>query len=1002
MYYFTDSDKAYWENKALQNQQMMQPPEEILGGSIPSISGGIDLSPEQIQQINAIREQQAQMPSPLSGDRSQNNFIQNAGQDLADIVTGATSLITHPVENVIKPLGNEAKSIYNTYQNEGALAAGSKAVNDTLDFLIANYGITMDDVYAAMRGDKKASEVINTALKNAKERPVMTALDAASLILPAGKLLKGTKGVSKAGAIAERSAKLSPAQKIANTLNINNAEIGGSANKFLDKSEKVKKANYSEAQKKEAIKAHLIGEERPDLPKELLKDVGESINSYDEMLTKSNKYAETLSKEDKFFIADAQTTQVKESEMLNKVAEPSEYIKQAAADGEKIAQDMVREWELSKTTRSFDEIKRERQPYYDLIKNEGFETLENLAKEGDLIAQDIIKNKAQFDKGYLKIVPMAEITDIDKSGMINREGRTFAGKASDRMYGTATVDQIYDTYFSSPEKWIHNKVVNDIERTAIGEIATKGTLGGVDLVTSKTKGVKYINPNSTSIESMVSKATDIADNVNTVAIDKELLGQLGKQFENMSKGSNPFAQGSLLADTYNIAKSNALISGGYLAGNAQTALYNAMINSGLNPLTLGKRFLEAFRSNSELAKQIGTYRHLTKMGDRIKNPVLRGVNKVTGGEAVSNMMNYFDTKIQNTAVEMALHEALDKQGIKFEARAKALKDMDKLKLAELIDQVKDVALMNKTNTLLPSQLGKAWAMTNPFWRWSDTAIQSTYRMLKEHPIATNIVWNKAMGNLMFDQEMQRRAEIGVESDKPFVSFRYNPQTKTIQEVSAEFMPMMNTVKLFGETATAISKGDTSGAFSKLGFAAIPMVTAVKNAIDGKDQFGRPILNAKADRRQMYSKYGSGERYIMTPQGWQRVQGGTGEEILGTTLNQFVGINRFANRTLLPALTGVANLLDGGDRVYYQPYQYQFLGELGRAGVTPEGANPRRASSGMNSFDQLMGRYAKEYDPKYEDYANRPISAKERVEILKGMTRRDLRTKDMLLNRGGGI
>lgn len=962
MYYFTDSDKAYWENKALQNQQMMQPPEDILGGSSPLSSGGINLSSEQLQQINAIRERQAQMPSPLSGDRSQNNFIQNAGQDLADIVTGATSLITHPVENLIKPLGNEFRGIYDTYQSQGALAAGGKAVNDTLDFLIANYGITMDDVYAAMRGDKKASDVINTALKNAKERPIMTTLD----LLPATKLLKGVKGASKAGSIAERSAKLSPAQKIANTLNVSNAEIGGSANRFLDKSEKVKKANFTEAQKKEAIKAHLLGEERPDLPKELLKDVGESINSYDEMLSKSNKYAETLSKEDKLAIADSQKVMAREGNI-----------------------------------RSFDEIKRERQPYYDQLKQDS-KIIEDLANQGDAIAQDILASKKQFDKGYLRIVPMAEITDIDKSGMINREGRIFAGKASDRMYGTATVDQIYDTYFSDPEKWIHSKVVKDIEKTALGEIATKGTLGGVDLVTNNTRKVKYINPNSSSIESMVSRATDVADNINTVAIDKDVLNQLGKQFENMTMGSNPFAQGSLLADSYNIVKSNALISGGYLAGNAQTALYNAMINSGLNPFTFGKTFLEAMRSNGELAKQAGIYRHLTKMGDRVKNPVLRGINKWTGGEAVSNMLNYFDTKIQNTAAEMALHQKMGKEGIKFEARAKALQDMDKLTLAETIDKVKDVALMNKTNTLLPSQAGKVWAITNPFWRWSDTAIQSTFSLLKDHPVATNMVWNKAMGNLMFDQEMQRRAEIGVESDKPFVSYRYNPQTKTIQEVSAEFMPMMNTVKLFGETAEAISKGDTAGAFGKLGFAAIPGLTAIGNSIQGKDQFGRPILNAKADRRQMYSKYGSGERYIMTPQGWQRVQGGTGDEILGTTINQFVGINRFANRTLLPALTGIANLLDGGDRVFYQPYQYQLLGEPGRAGEMPVSANPRRASSGMNSLDQFMGRYAREYDPKYEDYANRPISARERVEILKGMTRRDLKTRDMLLNRMGGM
>lgn len=967
MYYFTDSDKEYWQNKDLQNKQLLQPLPQNVGGISPT-GGSSLLTPELMSKLNAIRQEEAAAVSPLAGDRSQNNFIQNAGQDLADIVTGATHMITHPGESIVRPLVQEGFSLYDTYKDfggggQGLVQAISKLDNDAINFLIVNYGITTQDIYDAIKGDKKASEVVGTALKNAAEHPIFTALD----ILPVGaKLLKGTKGVAKTTEqIAKEASNLSPAQKVANALNISGAEVGGSANKFIDKSEVVKKGKYTEAQKKEAIKAHLTGEERPDLPKQLLKDVGESINSYDEMLTKSNKYAETLTNEDKFAIADAQRVNAREGNI-----------------------------------RSFDEIKRERQPYYDQLKTDS-KIVEDLAKEGDKIAQDILESKKQFDKGYLKIVPMAEITDINKVGKIDETGRVFAGRASDRRYGSATVDQIYETYFNSPNKWINNKVVRDIENTALGEIATKNTLGGAELVTNDTKKVKYINPESKSISSMVESASDIASDINKVAIDEKLLKELDSQFKNMAEGSNPFGNGTVLGDFFNIFKSNALVSGGYLAGNAQTALYNAIVNAGLNPLTLGRDFLEAWRSNSKLSKEVNTYRRLTKMGDRVKNPVLKGVSKWTGTSSVSDMLNYFDTKIQNTAAEMALHNNLREKGIPFEKRAEALMDMDKLSLAQVIDDVQNVALFNKTRTLLPASAGKVWAATNPFWRWSDTAIQSTYHMLKKRPMATNLIWSKAMGNLLFDQEMQDRANIGVQSDKPFVSYRYNPQTKSIQEVSAEFMPMMNTVKLFGETAIAAQKGDLGEAASKLGFGIIPGLTAIGNSFNGKDQYGRPILNARMDRRQMYANYGTGERMVMTPQGFKRVTGGTGEEVLGTTLNQFVGINRFANRTLMPAITGVANLLDNGDRVFYQPYQYQFVGEPGRAGQMPDYANPRRATSGMNSLDQLMGRYSRDYYPEYENYENRPIGVRDRIQMLRGMARRDARTNQILLNRGGG-
>lgn len=957
MAYFRDTSIPQWLVDDMNNRQNL----------IPTQNNTSYFSPETIARLDAIKQQEA---NKQPADKKGANILTNALENIKEIGTGATAMLVNPRQTILEPLANEASSLGQTYQDfgggiQGLTQAVSKLDNDAINFLISNYGITTQDIYDAIRGEKKAGELVGTALTEAYKNPVFTAMDIFGL-KGLGKAGKVTKGVTKtAEQIVEESKKLSPAQKVANALNVSGSELGSSANKFIDKVEEINKGKWSATDVEEAVKAHLTGDEAPHVSKELLKQVGEGISQYDELLAKTNKYGKSLTKEDKFAIADSQAVNTKEGNI-----------------------------------RSFDEIKRERQPYHDLIKNEGFEAIENLAKEGDSVAQDIVKNKAQFDKGYLRIVPMADITDIDRVGMIDREGRVMAGRASDRMYGSATAKQIAETYFTKPQDLLNKQMNKFVEATMLGEIATKGTLGGVDLVTDATKKVSYINPESTSVKQMIETASDTANNVNKIAIDSKVLEEMSKQVDNLG-GSNPFGKG-ILSDIWTLGKSNMLTSGSYLVGNAQTGFFNAAMDVGFNPIKFAENFVNAWRSNGELAKQAGIFRRITPMNKNIKNPVLKGITKYSGTNAVSNMLNYFDSKMQNTFAEMALHKDLADRGIKYEARANALADADALTLAQMIDRAKTVSLMNKTNTWVNKGLGKAWAMTNPYWRWADTAMQSSYYMLKTHPQVSNLLLNKFMGNIAFDKEMQNRMDLGVQSDKPFVSYRYNPETKQLQEVTAEFMPVMNTLKLVGETVEAATKGDGSELFNRLGLLSIPIVTEVTNSIRGKDRYGRPIVSTKVDRGQILSNFRTGERYIMTPEGLKPQNMGTGEEILGTTIRNLIGSPNFFNKIVAPTVAATGSLLSGNNIRYYQPYQNQLVGEFKEAGTMPEYANPRRSSGIQEVADVFTGAYSQNYDPRSEKYKDRPIRHREYRQLMRGARRRQGRTMDILRQQGGGI
>lgn len=300
-----------------------------------------------IEAANQAAPQQTQ----VNNSREGNNFLQNAWADVGDMFEGATYLMAHPTEATAGLIVNEGEKLYdqmksgwenpNVNQLTGtdpnlftkAYGAVTQPVGqlaeDVINFMISNYDITTQDIFDALSGNGSKKEVVQRALKAAEEHPVFTGLDIISTIFP---VLKA----GRAGKAGKTAANMSTAQKVADQLNVSGAKVNTNANKFVDKVDSIKK-DYKHEDIKKAVEAHIGGYDAPDVNKQLLKDVGEVLDNYDNMLAQENKYAETLSKEDKFAVADSQ--RAKYNEANNGI------------------------------NRSFDEIKRERQPYYDKLQN---------------------------------------------------------------------------------------------------------------------------------------------------------------------------------------------------------------------------------------------------------------------------------------------------------------------------------------------------------------------------------------------------------------------------------------------------------------------------------------------------------------------------------------------------------------------------------------------------------------------------------------------------------
>jgi hypothetical protein len=515
------------------------------------------------------------------------------------------------------------------------------------------------------------------------------------------------------------------------------------------------------------------------------------------------------------------------------------------------------------------------------------------------------------------------------------------------------------------------------------------------LTSEGSKAVQYIDRatlETGDVTKALGEVKDVANKADDIAIDKSLVGELKKQLDT-SNGIRPFGN-TLANDIYSVSKRNILASGGYLAGNFYTGMANAFMNAGLNPIGMAQDFVESIATKNKLAKNAGIYRNLKRSKSNIATVGLKQIDQINA--PLSNVLNAADAKIQNTIAEMALNRNLRGKGIELSKRADYIDSMNKAELGEAIHDARMVSLSNPSRTILPKSLQGGIGILNPFWRWMDTAAQASLYMLEKHPVISNVVYNKISHDIAFDKEAQNRMNLRVQSDKPFVSYKFNDKTGKIQELSSEFLPAMNTMRLIGNTARAIKKRDLDDMPIALDPANTVFWGSLLGSIKGVDRYGKPIMRPEIDRPERHAYIFNNERYRFNSQSgkWERIGAFQGDEILSTAIGELIAYPKLWNRTIAPAVAGFRNSVLGQDIRYYQPYQTQVLGEFAPAGQMPEYANPRRSMAADESLNQLLGIYTRDYNPQYEERENE-LNARDLRQMIRGGARRYGRTQEIL-------
>lgn len=615
--------------------------------------------------------------------------------------------------------------------------------------------------------------------------------------------------------------------------------------------------------------------------------------------------------------------------------------------------------------------------------------------DGSKEARAILEGEKLYNKGWIKPVTHG-LAEVSKDVLADTAERAMAGRFSNRIFGNATYEDIAKELLK-PQGWLDSQLKSMVERQISNEILNNGTLAGKSLNLGNPKDTLYVSKEvleGGDLSKVKKSATNSPATSSDIAIDKNIINEIDKQASVLRSG-NPFKD-SMLRDAYNLAKSTMLASGGYLVGNLQTGIANTLLNAGVNPIGLAGDIANTIATKGKLAKELGIYRNLKRTTKEYNTPVLKQIGKINA--PVADFMNAIDAKVQNFIAETAVNTNLRRQGIPVNQRADYLKSIEGQKLADVIYDVKKVSLMNTTNTILPKSLQGVTGLMNPYWRWVDTAAQSSLYMLQKSPVMANYLLVDTLANVGLDKELQNRLNLGVTSDKPFVSYRYNPKTKEVEEVSAEFVPMLNTLRVGTTLGKMLTGEGTIKDLQSVVGTSIPAVTAISMAFGGKTKYGKPILRSHRGLQDAMVIQGD-KRYTMIDGRFQEDNRFHPDEPVSAVVRELVGWVPLFNRTIAPASASAASWLTGKDYAYYKPYDNAILG---RFNVNPRDnqgnmfiyGNPRRGASTTQFMDLIKGQYATPY------YPERPLLPNQLINLQKSVGKQLI--KDMLdvQNLGG--
>lgn len=813
-----------------------------------------------------------------------NNLIVNGIIDVKEMGTGLVAL-TNP--ETWKTLQGMAGDYFTPDLTVGQFT------KDIANLLLENYNIDLNTL-----GDRTARDIIGGILQGIYENPVDTAMDIMSFG-GAGLIRKLVKKVPVLGRIV----KAGEVEKAVA------GEAASGVQKSVKYNEAIKKAEQAATDNnvkfEDVLKAAEEGTKLPEGGLESYKILKQASKDYDDLV---------------------------------KAASPDTY---KGMESTAINQKILRERLKTDSAANFNDVERQTTPLLEMIDEGRYNEVLARAKQGDRVAREVIGAKTLYDKG--RIIPITHVGAEIERGVttlddLAKQAIKYNGRFSERTIGNTSYEALAKAVVNNNE-YVDKLAEQYLNRNIAGQILRGEFLGTGE---QAGKNIAYLSKEALmngDLRKAINNPVKVADPINSVAIDKDYLAVLRDQ---IGKGSQAYT--GALQDFWSVNKSALLGGGTYVAGNILTGAYNTVVNSGAHVLD---DFVNAIKSKGELAKNAGIYRYA---GEReVKTPILQQIyktNRALGGKAFGTI----DRNVQNLWAEMALHKELRDAGKGAETlqgKLDAITQMDKMKLGEIIVNARRAALINSPKTILPREMEGLANTVSPFWRWMDTATQSTVHMIEHHPLIANVLMADIAANIGFDAELQNRLNLGVQSQKPFVTYRFDQRSGKIKEIRADFIPAMTTLKM-ADAETYRRMGGS------------PILAATMQALEGKNSYGnyskRPIL-----RDVMAGTVGS-KRYITGADGTLQEVGGQGDEILSAIVKDTFGAPRLYNRTISPLIASAW----GGKS--YQPYDMSIF-----ASFNPNPMEGNVLFSGQPNRGRTIGDVGKsmltlsesEYEPKYD-------------------------------------
>ncbi|MCM1324158.1 MAG: hypothetical protein NC218_08345 [Acetobacter sp.] len=867
------------------------PPQAVT--QIPTQSGD-----ERYNQIMAAR---ATEPAPISEMQIRDgNILRNFGREMREVGTGLTHLWANKGDLLFEGLNNLSSFYEGHTPTENILRTirqGLKAPEALVNLTLAPYNFNTADI-----GERSLRDILGGAVQGAVHNPLSTTVDTLSLGL-GGKVVQGLKNIPVLGRLAKAGdiEKAIAAEGVNVAADIN--KIEGRLNNINIKLNKL--GDKKGILLQEAIEAAETGGKVSNEAKAVFKELREFSTEYDSLI---KKYS------------------------------PETY---KGLEETAIVQKIVRDRAKINPGVTYEQVRREVVPIL-----ESGENINTLAREGNIIAKEVAGAKALYDKG--RIFPITHgLANVEKTTATAAEGLNGlaaaerAGQFSNRLWGSSSYEDIAKQ-LQKPDAILEDISKRYMDKQMASAIL-RGELGGLDLTLGKDQvsNIRYIDRGLLE----QGKVSEALDNIrrerllNTdIAMDADIASELSKQ---LGKSNTPYA--GIVKDLYQTGKSAMLAQGTYLGANALTGATNAIINSGTGVIS---DFIEALKSEGRLSKQANIYRRSVKPSFS-QTPGLNQIQKFnyyTGGKLLSKA----DGAMQNLFAEMAAHADLRKAGVASADRLNALENMDKIKLGQMIIDMRRAALINSTNTgILPKWATDVAGVINPFYRWNITATQSTARMLEKNPLLANTVLLDIMANIGFDREMQNRLNLGVSLDKPYVSFKMD-KDGNMRQMSAEFVPITTTLKTFD-----FAQGGLSGSTT------IPIMGTLFNAAQGLDKYGKPMKRAVSSDGIITQTVGTRRMQYNPATGEFKTIGGQGDEILSAIVTNLLGAPNLYNRTIGPLLSPIF----GEDGQFYQPYNQSLLGSFSRgenANNAIVGGNALRGRSAQDVINILSGIYDNPY------------------------------------------